>query len=893
MSEKPFYPPPEIWMKLLKWFCDKRFMEEIEGDLTEWFNDEVEQYGLNYARRAFFWQLPAYLRRYFFRKPSYSYPRNHLAMIKNYVKIVGRSFWKHKWYASLNLLGLSVGFAAFILIQIYIHYETNFENFHSKAERIYRPTFFNQRGENFSVHWARIPFPYINELPDEIPEIETLIRFQNQNRKYIRIGQERFKPKHPYITDKEVFEVFDFNLTAGDPSTALVQPFSVVLTESMAQKYFGKENPIGKTIAVIDDLSPEEVAYQITGIMKDLPPNTHLPVDLLFSFEKEEYRQGWAYVYTLLKEGASIQTVTAKIPEFIANHTQVPEGMVFNIEFQPLSDIHLQSDLAREVVPNGNALYVRIFGIAALFILGIALINFINLNSALSIGRAREFGLRKVLGAQKWHNYIYAFVEAISYNLLALIIGGALAYFIFPYFQQFTGAAMLLSIIPFVGYLVLIALLGGVLAGLYPAFLINALNLTAALKTSYNLKLSRGRIATKPLLLGLQFTCAIILIGGAIIGHRQLQYIQNKELGFKKEQILTLSDVPDPATSKYKDFKHRVNEITGVKNVAACMQTPSEEIRDAGPVLVKGTNLGDALAPTMDMQIIDADFIDMMDIELLEGQVPTHEFVLKAAPTFSPEYSMVQYINEQPRSYLINETAMEQLGWSSPEEAIGREINWSIGGFTLDYGPITGVVKNFHQESLKNKIDPLLIAFEPIWLRSFLVEVETKDLSQTVAAVNKAWEETFPNYPFEYSFLDDKFNNLYQSERRQIELLSWFSLLSIFIAGIGLFSLVAYNLRTRLKELAIRKVLGAEVMALIRLVNKDYTWIVLVSGVLAIPICYLGVQTWLRNFAYTSNISPFFYLLPVIITLAVLLIIISLQTLYNSWINPADHLKQE
>jgi putative ABC transport system permease protein len=322
------------------------------------------------------------------------------------------------------------------------------------------------------------------------------------------------------------------------------------------------------------------------------------------------------------------------------------------------------------------------------------------------------------------------------------------------------------------------------------------------------------------------------------------------------------------------------------------MQVPSEEIRDSGPVLIKGINDDVEQAPMVDMQVIDGDFIDLMGIQFAAGHVAKHEMVWQPAPEFGPELSPQEYLGRQSRTYVINETAMHQLGWDDPEEAIGQEINWAVGGFQLAMGPITGVVKDFHQESLKNEIDPLVMTFEPIWLRTFLIRVNSGNIPSVVNQIRDTWDHSFSQYPFEYQFLDEMFDKLYRSENRQIRLLTWLSILSVIIAGIGLFSLVAYNLQSRLKELAIRQVLGADLAGLIRLVGREYVRIVLISACIAIPVSYYGVQQWLQNFAYHIAVTPLTYGLSLLFILLFLLLIISVQTWWNARMNPMEHLKE-
>ncbi len=893
IDEPEFHEPPQRWMRFLEWFCDSRFWEEVEGDLTEWYNLAVEQSGKAKANRAFFRQGLSYIRPYFFGKKSISPSLFTRAMIQNYLKTVRRNFIKYKWYASLNLLGLAIGFAAFILISIYLHHQTNYENFHSKADRIYRASYLYTNGTDFNQHFARTPLNYINQLPEQIPEIEELIRFQNNDKKTIRIGQDKFKPKHAWVTDASVFEVFDFQLLEGNPSTALAEPKSIILTASKAKQYFGKSSVIGEEVFITTGLSPEEQSYKVTGIMADLPSNTHLPVDVLYSFPSEESRRGWAYVYCLLAEGSNIAQVESKKRDFILANV-AEEQLDFNgIHFQQLPAIHLESNLAREIIPNGNATYIKIFYFVAFIILIIAFINFINLNSALSMGRTKEMGVRKVLGASKTHHLIYAFTESISYQFLGLILGIGIAFFIYPRFQELTGVEWTLPLLSFSLFLLLITITGGLLSGIYPATILNSLQLNTALKATKKIRFSNYSINVKNLLVGLQFSTAIILIAGALVAYQQLNYLHKKDLGFSTEQIIAIPSVPDAVTARYSTFKEQLKAIPGVTQVAACMQVPSEEIRDSGPALLEGQEEETAEAPMLDMQVIDNDFLDIMKVETLAGNPPVHEYVPRPIPEFSEEFTFQQYISEQNRSYLINKTAMQQLGFSSPEEAVGQNVSWTIGGLDFAMGPIAAVVKDFHQETLKNKVDPLLMMFEPMFLRTFLLKVDPNQLGAILPELNTAWTAAFPKQALEYHFLDDMFEQLYKQEQVEIKLLGWFSMLSIFIAAMGLFSLVAFSLRTRVKEIAIRQVLGAKLPNLVKMISRHYVWMIIISGIIAIPLSYYGANIWLENFAYRIGISPLIYLITIGIILAILLIIISFQTFWSTKTNPVEYLKQE
>ncbi|MEO0332246.1 MAG: ABC transporter permease, partial [Bacteroidota bacterium] len=598
---------------------------------------------------------------------------------------------------------------------------------------------------------------YVNELPNDVPEIETLIRFQNHERKYIRIDDEKFRPKHAYVTDPEVFQVFGFPLIAGNPETALMQPRSVVLTETVARRYFGSTDVLGEDLYVSGGLGTEDLLYKVTGVMEDTPSNTHLPVEMLLSYRDQEERAGWAYVYTLLHERANISNVEDQMREFINKYESENIASQVSLVFQPLSSIHLQSNLAREIIPNGNQLYVTIFFFVGLFILIVALINYVNLSSALAMGRSQEVGIRTVMGANQQHIMSHAWLESVGYTLVAMVLASLLAYGFFPYLQQLTGVEFLMPMGWFVLGLIALAVVSGLLAGLYPAVILRSFRVLEAIKHNKTFALAgrQGKFSVKRVMIAVQFGVSVLLVASALVAYDQFQFIQEKNLGMQTEQILALPEVPNPVKERYPSFQDEVASLAGVQQVAACMQVPSSEIRDAGPVLVEGVNDDPEQAPIMDMQVIAPGFTDMMNLEFLAGEDRYDELPPLAYPTeFDEENTIEEYLANRPARYLINETAMRQLGWSSPEEALGQNIRWSIGTLAYAYGPVTGVVKDFHQETLKNEVDPTVMIYEPIWLNTFLIKVETAGVSQTLANIQTIWNDLFPVYPMEYYFLD-------------------------------------------------------------------------------------------------------------------------------------------
>lgn len=811
------------------------------------------------------------------------------------VKIALRSLRKNRLYAALNLSGLIIAFATVSLIWAYHEHETSYDAFHSKGDRIYRATYAYDNQLGFAVHWARVPVDYINELPSEFPAIEEFVRFQRFGQRYIRIDEQNFRPKHVYNADSAVFKVFDFDLLYGDPATALSRPSSIVLTETKAQAYFGTTDALGKTLQLVGDFDPEGKPFVVTGIMKDLPENTHLPVDILLSFGGPEERRGWAYVYLLLKENADIAELEAMVPEFVERHNDAEAALTVNFGFQPLRDIHLHSDLAREIVPNGNELYPRLFRYIAIFVLLIALFNYINLSSAMAMGRGKETGMRKLLGASALQLRFFAVAESVLYNLFAAIMGLVLAVLLLPYFEKLLDSRLVFDIVPLGLGLLFIAIVGGFLAGIYPGMVLTRFKPLDILKqqASFQPKIRRSIISFRSLMLTLQFGATILLVGSSFLAWSQLRFIQNRNLGFNGEQVLALYAHQPSVKDEYVSFRNQIRALPGIREVAACMEVPSREIRDSGPVLVRGQEGDPAEAPMMDAQVISPGFVKMMGMELLAGDIGLDRELYQKPDPFTEDFTPKEYLDSRPRNYLINETAMHQLGWEDPEEAIGQQINWSIGGFELAYGPVTGVVKDFHQETLKNTIDPVVMFFEPIWLSTFLIKLEGSYSSELLGQIQVIWDREFPEYPMESFFLDDLYNRLYQHERVQLQLLILCSGLSVFIAFLGLFAFIAWSLHTRRKELAIRQVLGAKSWALIRMISQDFWVVVSLGAFIGIPVSYTLVEEWLGNFAYRIDISLGYYLLTILLILALLVATIGFQVLKASVTKPVNALRDE
>ncbi|WP_416868079.1 MAG: FtsX-like permease family protein [Imperialibacter sp.] len=896
MSHEKHFPPP-LALKFFRWYCRKDRLEELEGDLEESFYVLLhvgKAPGL--AKLIYWWNVIRCFRSYAFKRSATYTSTNTYSMLTNYLKVIRRNFSKQRAYALLNITGLAIGLAAFILITIYLHFETSFENFHTKSDQIYRLTVHYTSPSGYDTHFARVDADWINGIPEEIPEAEKLIRFQNHEPKFVRIGEEKFRQDNAFVTDKDVFEVFNFPLTKGDAKTALAEPLSIVISEAVAEKYFANEDPMGKEIFITGYWSTDETVYKVTGVMKNLASNTHLPVDMLISFRNEAERSWWAYTYVLFQKGTNMVSVQEKLEAMAIkiNGDQALQGTEF--VFQPLSDIHLHSNLAREIRPNGSITYVKIFLLVAILILALAIINFMNLTSAMSIARSKEIGVRKILGAGSSQIVFYSLTESVLFSMAAAGLGLALSFLALPVFNELTGTENLLPPLVLVAVLLGVAVVTGLLGGFYPAFALSSFKPVNIIKTSkaFSIGKKTGRFSVKRVLISLQFGISILLIASAMIARQQFVFLNEKNLGMEKDQVIALPGVPDTVKDKFKLFKDKLDGQPGIKGVSACLEVPSREIRDGGTVTAEGIQENVDDAPSMDIQVIDHDFIDVMGMELLAGEPLPKSLAYEPLPQLTGANNDVEeYLLSKRRAYILNETAMHAIGWQTPEEAIGKNVDWNQGTYKLAKGPVVGVVKDFHQETLKNKVDPIIMVFEPLWLRTFLVKLETNDVASTMSVIEGAWNELFPKYPFEYQFLDELYENLYKNERQQLQLLYLLSGLAITIAFIGLFGLIAYSLKTRVKELAIRKVMGANFTSLIRLIGKEYLLVMLAGAALAIPLSYFWVSKWLENFAYRIDISVMSYLITLAGICLLLMATVALQTIKTTGNNPADTLREE
>jgi putative ABC transport system permease protein len=800
-------------------------------------------------------------------------------MLKNYVRIAFRNLRKHKGYSFINIAGLAIGMACFLLIFMHISDELSYDKFHQKAERVYRVTYeINLSGS--TTYTAQTPAPLGPAMVRDYPEVENATRFFILKDVPVTWKDKRFY-ENVLLGDENIFDVFSFPLLKGNPETALAEPNSLMLTEKMAEKYFGSEDPLNKRLTV-----NENQDFKVTGVLKDIPRNSHLHFDFLVSFaagfQNKKMMEYWGnifyYNYLLLEKGASPVELEKKFPDFAMKYIggnfkdffgdkldQVPSMYKFHL--QPLTKIHLHSHLDSEIEPNSNGSYIYVFSAIAFFILLIACINFMNLSTARSSIRAKEIGMRKVIGARRGELIKQFLGESLFLSFLSLIVAIGLVKFSLPFFNSLSGKE--LSLVNFGHWIFPAVLIGtfvfvGVLAGSYPAFLLSAFIPVEVLKGKKGSKISVPFIRTG--LVILQFTISIILIVGTITIHNQMMFIRNKNLGFDKEYLITILDQNRRVARRYETFKDELLKHPDIISVSASSGVPSGIFSRATIVPENAASYESTLMPIMS---VDYDFIHTYGIEIVLGR------------NFSNEFS-----TDLRGAYVINEAAAEKFGWDSP---LGKTLK-DTGGIKAS---VIGVVRNFHFNSLHENIEPLALFVNPNFFRYFALRIRSQNIPQTISHIEKTWKKFAPGRAFEYSFLDDQIDRFYRSEQRLKKIFLYFTVLAIFIACLGLFGLTSFTAEQRTKEIAIRKVFGASTSSLVNFLSKEFAKWVMLANCIAWPVSYFVMNTWLRNFAYRTGISFWIFLLAAILSLGIALLTVSYQSIKAAVSNPVDSLRYE
>ena len=805
-----------------------------------------------------------------------------VVMFKNYLKIAVRNIVKHKAYSFINIIGLALGMASCILIFSYVLYELSFDRYHENADRIYRLGLRGRQGEKV-ISIALSNAPTAPALIEEYPEVENAVRFYSAPKTLVEYGDKRFYDEGILYADKTVFDVFSWPMLKGNPNTALTTAYSVVITAEMAEKYFGDEDPMNKTIRFND-----QEDYTVMGVIDHIPLNSHFRFTMLCSFEtmyaqNREHMEGWVpfnyATYILLREGQDYKALEDKFPAFIEKHmASVQQALGGALEYllQPMTQIHLHSTLEYDFSDHSDITYIYLFIAIAVFILLIACINFMNLATARSSKRAQEIGLRKTFGSNRGKLLSQFFGETMLYSLFAFLLAMTIAYFTLPVFSSISGRSLSLHYSEFPWFLpglILLTVFVGLAAGSYPALLLSSFQpariFKGRIKTGgWGLRFRNGLVV-------FQFAISIFLIIGTGTIVDQLHYMKNKRLGFDREHVIVLRIRRSRIQESVQTFKTDLERFHGIASVAVTNHVPVE------------LTSTDACVPDGYPEGQSSILIRSMAAD--EDLIPTLKLELAAGRNFSEEFT-----TDEDDAVIINETAVERFGWDDP---IGESLHFRVGSGLDERDPKTviGVVKDFHIQSLHRPIEPLYISnnvhqLAPNYL---LVRIKVGSIPSTLAFLKETWQRTDPDRPFDYSFLDDQLDNLYRAEVKLRTIFSYFTGFAIFIACLGLFGLASFTAEQRTKEIGIRKVLGSSIVGILFLLIKEFTKWVVVANIVAWPLAYFALHRWLQHFAYRTDMSLYMFLLSGILALLIALITVGYQAVKAARANPVMSLRYE
>jgi putative ABC transport system permease protein len=866
-------PPPRIpgWLiKISAWYEDGY---AVYGDACEEFYELAEVIGSRRAGRWFWRQglraFPAFVKDYLVWR---------MIMLRNYLRVAFRNIRKQKGYAFINISGLAIGMAACLLILLWVYDELSYDTYHENADRIYRLTIDANLGAQMSVPVA--PTPAGPAMVQEYPEALQAVRLSRPNRSPVVVGDREYFEENVAYADNSIFEIFSFPLVEGDPRAALEAAYSVVLTEDVARKYFGNDQALGKTIKIGGR------DYAVMGVAKNVRENSHFGFNILLSMEtryaeSRPIMENWLaisnYAYVLLAENADPAALEAKLPALIEKNmgpTLKSLGGSITLHLQPLKRIHLHSDFRGDIAPQGDILYVYLFSAIALFILIIAGINFVNLSTARWTARAKEVGVRKTLGALREKLVGQFLGESVVYSLLALVLAVGLILLARPWFSAVAGRDLSFNVLQipwlvpaFLG----LALLVGVAAGAYPAFFLSSFRPVRVLRGGT--RIGSKNILFRRVLVVTQFVISVVLIIGTMVVYKQLAFMKTKNLGFEKEQVVVLPGLADVMPKSYETLRNEFRKVSGVLDVGAGSLVPGRGIMKS---VFQPEGFQRDQSQPMDYRNIDS------------GYLPTLGIAIAAGRNFSEELA-----TDRTQSVLINETAAEKFGWKDP---IGKQFiitpdQNSTGGETRLN--VVGVVKDFHSTSLREKIDPMILFYDPTQCASFAVRVAPTEIQKTLGLLEDKWKELLPQKPFDFFFLDESFDSQYRAEERIGNLALRFSLLAILVSCLGLFGIASYTTEQRTKEIGIRKVLGASGGIIVRMLSKEYLLLVAIGNLFAWPVAYLMMRSWLQNFAYRTSLAYWIFLAAAVLSIAVSLSTVTYQSVRAARTNPVKSLRCE
>ncbi|MBN8575872.1 MAG: ABC transporter permease [Cytophagales bacterium] len=871
MNEPFNIEPPKLFLRFFRWFCDPSLAEDIEGDLREMFQRQAGASSVRKARYQFSLNVLKLFRPGIIKKVNHSSFIQPSPMFKNYFITAVRSLMRNKGFSAINIVGLAVGLATFSLISFYVYHELSFDRYHVNADRIFRITE-NLRTENELLFQSTSSPPMGPTMAKDFPEVESYVRVQNWNLLAERNGKSFYEP-NSYIADSTIFDIFSFSLISGDKRTALREPFSIVLTETMARKYFGDEDPVGQQIKMDYDM------YQITGVMQDVPENSHFRFDNLISWttwsrnNKRAEEGAWFWngfhTYLLLHDAQSADAVHSKMPDFISRNVE-KGGMYYeDLPLQSLTEIYMAPPRSWENGTRGSINNVYILSIIAVFILLIACFNYINLATARASRRLKEVGLRKSLGALRRMLVAQFLGESIIVAFIAGILAALIIWIALPYFRILVESELTLSLLPSLwlvaGLALGLILFIGILAGAYPAFIISGFQPLQIFRPALNKIYSHQNF--RRVLVSVQFMISIMLVAGTLLVYDQLNEVRTHDLGFNKNAILVVRTNGDTVIVRHLDaVKEQLKIVPGVQAVTGSAFVPGSGITNNYTEIEMQDG---KFSPTnINYNFVDHDFLTVYGIKLIAGR------------DFSKDTKA-----DDTTAYIINETGARDFGWT-PEQALGKRIKRAQGA------RIVGVVQDFNYKSLHTNVEPLMLRL----VRSagrLSIKLDAQNIPATLIDLEKKWNQIAPHIPFDYSFLDVTYDQQYKADQQLGKVAGVFTTLAIFIGCLGLLGLTSFAVERRTKEIGIRKVLGASVSSVIVLIVREFVIMIVIALIVATPLTWYLIAQWEQNFTLQAVINPVQFLVAGVSVLTFSWLTISFLSFRAATANPTKALRTE
>ncbi len=799
-------------------------------------------------------------------------------MLLNHLTIAFRNIIRQKFYSFINIMGLAIGLAICLLILLFIKDELSYDKHHSKADRIYRTLMVWGLNQDGGTKSPINPYRLQPALKIDFPELEEIIRLVPAYGALVSYEEVEYQENNWFFADPEIFNVFDYELVMGDKETALSEPFTVILSETSAKKYFGEENPIDKILKVNNQNDAK-----VTGVFKDMPENTHFNTDALISMETgksvfnqlvlNNWGEGSSYTYLLLPEGKTPEEIAERIPEFIEKNVGEGASERVGIALQKMTDIHLHSNLRGEIQANSDIRYIYISSAIALFIILIACINYMNLATARSVKRAMEIGVRKTLGAPKASLIRQFLSESVLVASLALVLAFVLAQLALPAFNAFMGKSLVISSLAnldVLGIFLGVTILVGLIAGSYPAFYLSSFQAIKVFRENFSQGAS-GML--RKFLVVFQFGISIVLILATLVVYNQWNYLQNKEIGLNRENLVI---VPIPALSQYQALKTQLEANPNILNVSASNKRLTGRLSSNLGFTAEQYEPDPNTRSSIKIVTTDHDFLRTLEVEFDEGR------------NFSREFG-----SDDTSAFVLNQAAVKMIGWEEPIGKWFQTSEFNAGTWVERKGNVIGVIKDYNHESLYEDVKPVCYYVSKTWLNWMTIRINGQNVSETLADIKEKWVQFASEELYSYQFMDDQIAQLYQTEERFFNIFTFFTILAIFIAGLGIFGLSAFMAEQRTKEIGVRKVFGASSGNIVMLLSKEFTRLVLIGFVIAAPIAWLLMEDWLQDFTYRIDIGWIPFVLAGLLALLMAWITAGFQSFKAALANPIKALRYE